>query len=84
MAPGEALNLEEALNGFTNGPAWGSFLEGQAGVIQEGVRRLDRARRALDRVDTEEIRTVKVRETWVAGKKVYAREKPAQEIGELK
>ena len=74
----EALTLEEALNGFTQGPAWGAFLEGKAGVIREGAFAdwivLDRP---LEDMDVEELRNVQVRETWVGGKKVYEREDSA-------
>lgn len=71
----EALSLQEALAGFTEGPAWGGFLEGRAGVIQEGAWAdwvvLDGP---LDDIEVEDLRSLKVKETWVGGKKVYARE----------
>ncbi|CAN8105804.1 unnamed protein product [Discula destructiva] len=70
----EALSLQEALGGFTEGPAWGGFMEGRAGAIQAGAWAdwvvLDGP---LEAVDIEELRTLKVRETWVGGKRVYAR-----------
>ncbi|KAJ6440426.1 amidohydrolase 3 [Purpureocillium lavendulum] len=70
----EALTLDEALAGFTTGPAYGGFLEGRAGIIREGAFAdwvvLDEP---LDDLDVEKLRTLKVRETWVAGKRVYAR-----------
>lgn len=73
--PEEALGLQEALAGFTEGPAYGAFLEGRAGVIQPGAWAdwvvLDRP---LEEVDIEDLRELKVRETWVGGKRVYARE----------
>lgn len=69
----EALSLQEALTGFTEGPAWGGFMEGRAGLIQEGAWAdwvvLDRP---LD--DVEKLRSLKVKETWVGGKRVYARD----------
>lgn len=73
--PGEALSLREALTGFTEGPARGAFLEGKAGVIQPGAMAdwvvLDEP---LEEVDVEDLRTLRVKETWVGGKRVYAKE----------
>lgn len=73
--PEEALSLHEALTGFTEGPARGAFLEEKAGLIQPGAMAdwvvLDRP---LEEVDVESLRTLRVRETWVGGKRVYARE----------
>ncbi|KAJ4265414.1 hypothetical protein NW762_004702 [Fusarium torreyae] len=70
----EALSLDEAMWGFTGAPAYGAFLDGRAGIIREGALAdwvvLDKP---IDSFDTEELRTLKVRETWVAGKRVYAR-----------
>ncbi|KAI0134060.1 amidohydrolase family-domain-containing protein [Xylariales sp. AK1849] len=70
----EALTLSQAMRGFTEGPAYGAFLEGKAGVIQEGAFAdwvvLDKP---LKETDIEGFRSLKVRETWVAGKMVYKR-----------
>jgi predicted amidohydrolase YtcJ len=70
----EALTLEQALEGFTRGAARGAFLEGKAGVIQEGAYGdwvvLDRP---LDQYDFEELRTLRVAETWIGGRRVYQR-----------
>lgn len=72
--PEEALSLHEALAGFTEGPAHGAFLDGRAGVIQPGAMAdwvvLDEP---LEDLDIEEIRTLKVKETWIGGKRVYIR-----------
>lgn len=72
--PDEALSLHQALVGFTQGPAYGAFLEGRAGVIQPGALAdwvvLDRP---LEEYDLEELRSMKVRETWVGGTQVYHR-----------
>lgn len=74
----QALGLEDALRGFTTGPAYGAFLEGKAGVIEKGAFAdwvvLDAP---IDKLDVENLRTLQVRETWVAGKRVYQR--PYQE-----
>ncbi|KPM36654.1 hypothetical protein AK830_g9895 [Neonectria ditissima] len=70
----EALTLDEAMWGFTGAPAYGAFLEGRAGVIREGALAdwvvLDRP---VESYDVEELRTLTVKETWVGGKRVYAR-----------
>lgn len=73
----EALTLEQALWGFTGAPAYGGFLEGKAGQIKEGAYAdwvvLDEPFGG-DGFDVETLRTLKVRETWVAGKRVYKRD----------
>ncbi|RMJ05109.1 hypothetical protein CDV36_014212 [Fusarium kuroshium] len=70
----EALSLDQALWGFSGAPAYGAFLDGRAGVIREGALAdwvvLDHP---IEKVDLEDLRTLKVRETWVAGKRVYQR-----------
>ncbi|KAI3316599.1 amidohydrolase [Xylariaceae sp. AK1471] len=71
----EALTLDQAIRGFTEGPAYGSFTEGKTGVITPGAYAdwivLDKP---LEDMDIEALRSLKVRETWVAGKKVYGRD----------
>lgn len=73
--PEEALSLQEALTGFTEGPAHGAFLDGRAGVIQPGAMAdwvvMDEP---LENLDFEDLRFLKVKETWVGGKRVYARD----------
>ncbi|KAI1820485.1 amidohydrolase [Xylaria intraflava] len=68
----EALTLDQAIRGFTEGPAYGGFTEGKTGVIKPGAYAdwivLDKP---LEDLDIEELRSMKVRETWVAGKRVY-------------
>lgn len=70
----EALSLDEALLGFTKGPAYGAFMEGLAGVIKKGALAdwvvLDEP---LESMDIEDLRELKVKETWVGGKQVYER-----------
>ncbi|KAF3003177.1 hypothetical protein E8E13_009276 [Curvularia kusanoi] len=72
--PEETLTVEDALKGFTINPAFGAFLNGNAGVIQEGAWAdwvvLDQP---LEGLDLEDLRKVTVRETWVGGKLVYQR-----------
>ncbi|UPX12068.1 uncharacterized protein EKO05_0002644 [Ascochyta rabiei] len=72
--PDETLTVEDALKGFTINPAYGAFLEGNAGVIQEGAWAdwvvLDEP---LEGMDLEDLRKVTVRETWIGGKMVYQR-----------
>ncbi|KAK9424398.1 putative Amidohydrolase [Seiridium unicorne] len=70
----EKLSLDQALRGFSEAPAYGAFLNGKAGVIQEGAFAdwivLDKP---IEETDIEDLRAFRVRETWVAGKRVYKR-----------
>ncbi|KAF4126301.1 putative amidohydrolase YtcJ [Geosmithia morbida] len=71
----EALSLDDALWGFTRGPAYGAFLEDKAGVIRPGAYAdwvvLDEP---LDEgTDIESLPSLRVRETWVGGRRVYSR-----------
>ncbi|KAI4598785.1 hypothetical protein KJ359_002677 [Pestalotiopsis sp. 9143b] len=80
---GETLSLDQALRGFTEAPARGAFLDGKAGVIKEGAFAdwvvLDRP---LEETDVEDLRSYRVRETWVAGKRVYQRDNGGAEAVE--
>ncbi|KAL7623223.1 hypothetical protein AAE478_006904 [Parahypoxylon ruwenzoriense] len=71
----EALTLDQAIRGFTEGPAHGGFTEGKTGVISPGAYAdwivLDAP---LESLDIEDLRSLEVRETWVGGRKVYARD----------
>lgn len=71
----QALSLDDALWGFSGAPAYGAFLDGRAGVIRQGALAdwvvLDQP---IESVDVEDLRTLKVRETWVGGKRVYSRQ----------
>lgn len=73
----EAITLENALKGFTINPAYAAFLEGKAGIIEMGAYAdwvvLDEP---LEAIDTESLRKITVRETWVGGKRVYKRPGP--------
>ncbi|KAG5922860.1 hypothetical protein E4U42_005190 [Claviceps africana] len=70
----EALTLDQALWGFTGATAYGAFLDRRAGLIREGAFAdwvvLDRP---VQDIPVEDLRTLTVKETWVAGKKVYER-----------
>jgi predicted amidohydrolase YtcJ len=70
----EALTRAQALEGFTKGAARGAFLEGKAGVIAKGAYAdwvvLDKP---LAEYGVEDLRTLKVRETWIGGRRVYER-----------
>ncbi|KAG5981060.1 hypothetical protein E4U55_003334 [Claviceps digitariae] len=72
--PNEALTLDQALWGFTGATAYAAFLDGRAGVIREGAFAdwvvLDKP---IEETALEEFRTLQVRETWVAGRRVYRR-----------
>ncbi|KAG6260980.1 hypothetical protein E4U49_004339 [Claviceps purpurea] len=74
----ESLTLDQALWGFTGATAYGAFLDGRAGLIRQGAFAdwvvLDRP---IEEIPIEEFRNLTVRETWVAGKRVYAREDSA-------
>jgi predicted amidohydrolase YtcJ len=71
--PSEALTMGEALAGFTTGPAWGGFMEGKAGEIAKGRWAdwvvLDKS---LEDAGPDGLLDLKVLETWVGGRRVYA------------
>lgn len=79
----EAVGVEEALAGWMEGAARGGFMEGKAGGIKGGgwgdwiV-----LGEAVDGVEGEGWRGVVVEETWVGGKRVFARGE-GEEVGEL-
>lgn len=79
----EAVGVDEALAGWMEGAARGGFMEGKAGGIQGGgwgdwiV-----LGKAVDGVEGEGWRGVVVEETWVGGKRVFARGEE-EEVGEL-
>ena len=70
----ESLSLHDALQGFTVNVARGGFMEGSAGVIQAGAFAdwvvLDKP---LEDYENDQLRFLRVRETWVGGRKVYSR-----------
>ncbi|MEM7244021.1 MAG: amidohydrolase [Acidobacteriota bacterium] len=68
----EALNLDEAIAGFTSDAAWAAFLEDELGSWSSGKRGdfvvLDRDPLA---VNEQELWELKVKETWVEGERVF-------------
>lgn len=70
----ETLQFDQALTGFTEAPARGAFLDKSAGRIAYGFWAdwivLDDK---LEAMDVDALRTIKVKETWVGGKRVYSR-----------
>ena len=79
--PEESLSLSDALNGFTTNVARGGFMEGLAGAIQVGAYAdwvvLDKP---LDGYVVDDFRSLRVKETWVGGKKVYSRDNDRETI----
>ncbi|KAF2663117.1 amidohydrolase [Microthyrium microscopicum] len=70
----EALNLTEAVLGFTKNPAYGAFLEEKAGVIQPGAfADWVVLESPLEKLAADDLLTLKVQQTWMAGKLVYAK-----------
>lgn len=68
----EALSLDEALRGFTLSAARGAFMEGRAGVIRAGaLADWVVLEQPIDSYEVDELRELRVRETWVGGKMVY-------------
>ncbi|KAL6819293.1 amidohydrolase family domain-containing protein [Trichoderma camerunense] len=81
----ETLSLDEALMGFTQNVAYGAFIEQYAGSIRRGAFAdwvvLDEP---LEEMDVEKLRTLKVRETWVAGRRVYSRDETRWPLSDSK
>jgi len=69
--PEEKISRQQAIWGFTRNVAYGGWMEGRAGVIREGAW-ADWIVVDKDLWDEEvDLRDVVVRETWVAGRRVY-------------
>jgi predicted amidohydrolase YtcJ len=72
FCPGEKVDVAAAIDNYTAGSAWSSFDEGRAGRISPGFLAdfalLDRDIFALP---PEDIRTAKVRQTWLGGELAY-------------
>jgi predicted amidohydrolase YtcJ len=76
--PWERLSLGQALAGFTRDAAWASFAERQMGGLDVGQQAdfilVDRDPAA---VTPHDLARTQVLETWIAGKKVWAKESVA-------
>jgi predicted amidohydrolase YtcJ len=70
--PAQALTAEQALDGYTRGPAWASRREQEVGVVREGFR-ADLTVMAADPVDVpaQEVTAVPVIHTVVDGDLYY-------------
>jgi predicted amidohydrolase YtcJ len=72
--PSERLTFEQALQAFTRGAAYAGFAEDRIGALEPGkwadVIFVDRD---PTKVNPQELARTQVLETWVAGKKVWAR-----------
>lgn len=70
--PQERLSREAAIRGFTIDAAWAGFMEDRVGSLEQGKQAdfivLDRD---IMQVPAEDIPTLKVEQTWVAGKRVF-------------
>jgi predicted amidohydrolase YtcJ len=72
--PGERLTFEQALDAYTRGAAYAGFAEDRIGSLEPGKWAdfiiIDRD---PTKVDAQSLARTQVMETWVAGKKVWAR-----------
>jgi predicted amidohydrolase YtcJ len=72
--PAERLTLGQALQAFTSGAAYAGFAEDRIGALGPGKWAdfviIDRD---PTKVDAQSLARTQVMETWVAGKKVWAR-----------
>jgi predicted amidohydrolase YtcJ len=75
--PQEAISREQALAAYTAGAAYAGFAERRFGQLAEGLR-ADFV--VLDRdplmASPEELRQVRVLETWINGRKVFSQDEP--------
>lgn len=77
--PQERVNREQALKAFTYGGAFAGFGEGRFGRLVKGERAdFILVDRDYMLASPEEVRTTKVLQTWVGGRRVYDRSNPAK------
>jgi predicted amidohydrolase YtcJ len=76
--PEERLTFEQALAAYTRGAAYAGFAETRIGALEPGKwADFVIVDRDPTKVNPQELARTKVLETWVAGKKVWAREPSA-------
>jgi predicted amidohydrolase YtcJ len=74
--PAERLTFEQALHAFTRGAAYAGFAEGKIGSLEPGKwADFILVDRDVSKVDAQSLAKTQVLETWIAGKKVWARTK---------
>jgi predicted amidohydrolase YtcJ len=72
--PSERLTFEQALQAFTRGAAYAGFAEDRIGALEPGKwADFILVDRDPTKVNPQELARTEVLETWVAGKKVWAR-----------
>jgi predicted amidohydrolase YtcJ len=72
--PSERLTFEQALQAFTRGAAYAGFAEDRIGALEPGKwADFILVDRDPTKVNPQELARTQVLETWVAGKKVWAR-----------
>ena len=80
--PSERLSLDQALDAFTRDAAFAGFAEGRFGTLDPGSWAdfiiIDRD---PTKVDAQSLARTQVLETWVGGKKVWERARPAAAAG---
>ena len=73
--PDERVSLAEALDGFTRGAAYAGFADDRIGSLEPGKwADFIIVDRDPTKVDAQALARTQVLETWVAGKKVWAKE----------
>ena len=76
--PNERVSLEQALSGFTRDAAYAGFAEQKFGALEPGKwADFIIVDRDVSKVDPQALARTQVLETWVAGKKVWARSSAA-------
>lgn len=80
--PWERLTFPQVLAGFTRDAAWAGFAEGKIGSLEPGkYGDFILVDRDVSRVSPHDLARTKVLETWIAGKKVWERARPAAPQG---
>ncbi len=72
--PSERLTFEQALSAYTRGSAYAGFAEDKIGALEPGKwADFIIVDRDPTKVDPQSLARAQVLETWIAGKKVWAR-----------